>query len=163
MAEHDPITPLLPKHRLSHPSDELQLIIPVDDDWGSEEEPPNQIHNYETDPINNTHSVIENPFEFLGAGPLSVPSSTTIDPFRSHTPQIKEIYEWLKILICVPIAIVRLMLFGLSLLIGYVGTKFALHGWKDKHNPMSKWRCRLACGLLEFVLGISSSLSATIG
>ncbi|CAL5381703.1 unnamed protein product [Camellia sinensis] len=143
MAEHDPITPLLPKHRLSHPSDEPQLIIPVDDDWDSEEEPPSRIHNYETDPINNTHSAIENPFEFLGAGPLSVPSSTTIDPFRNHTPQIEGLYEWLKILICVPIAIVRLVLFGLSLLIGYVATKFALHGWKDKQNPMPKWSCRL--------------------
>ncbi|GMP43134.1 hypothetical protein CsSME_00012619 [Camellia sinensis var. sinensis] len=49
MAEHDPITPLLLKHRLSHPSsDEPQLIIPVDDNWGSEEEPPNRLHNYET-------------------------------------------------------------------------------------------------------------------
>ncbi|KAL7203576.1 hypothetical protein ACSBR2_016782 [Camellia fascicularis] len=143
MAEHDPITPLLHKHRLSHPSDEPQLIIPVDDDWDSEEEPPNRIHNYETDPINNTHSAIENPFEFLGAGPLSVPSSTTIDPFRNHTPQIEGLYEWLKILICVPIAIVRLVLFGLSLLIGYVATKFALLGWKDKQNPMPKWSCRL--------------------
>ncbi|THG04812.1 hypothetical protein TEA_021843 [Camellia sinensis var. sinensis] len=141
MAEHDPITPPLPKHRLSHLSDEPQLIIPVDDDWASEE-PANRIHNYETDPINNTHSLIENPFEFLGAGPLSVPSSTTMDPFRNHTPQIEGVYEWLKILICVPIAIVRLVLFGLSLLIGYVATKFALHGWKDKQNPMPKWRCR---------------------
>ncbi|THG04808.1 hypothetical protein TEA_021839 [Camellia sinensis var. sinensis] len=72
-----------------------------------------------------------------------MPSSTTIDPFRNHKPQIEGVYEWLKILICVPIAIVRHLLFGLSLLIGYVATKFVLHGWKDKQNPMPKWRCRL--------------------
>ncbi|XP_028078192.1 lysophospholipid acyltransferase LPEAT2-like isoform X3 [Camellia sinensis] len=144
MAEHDPITPLLLKHRLSHPSsDEPQLIIPVDDNWGSKEEPPNRLHNYETNQIGNTHSAIQHPFEFLSAGPLSMPSSTTIDPFRSHKPQIEGVYEWLKILICVPIAIVRHLLSGLSLLIGYVATKLVLHGWKDKQNPMPKWRCRL--------------------
>ncbi|KAI7988625.1 Lysophospholipid acyltransferase LPEAT2 [Camellia lanceoleosa] len=77
------------------------------DDWGSEEEPPNRTHNYETDPIYNTQSAIENPFVFLGAGRLSFAS--TIDP--------------------IPFATTR--------------TKFALHGWKDKQNPMPKWRCRL--------------------
>jgi len=29
------------------------------------------------------------------------------------------------------------------LLVRYVATKFAIHGWKDKQNPMPKWRCRL--------------------
>ncbi|KAL8233100.1 hypothetical protein R6Q57_002878 [Mikania cordata] len=45
--------------------------------------------------------------------------------------------------VCVPIALVRLVLFGLCLLMGYVATKFALYGWKDKRNPMPRWRCRV--------------------
>lgn len=34
------------------------------------------------------------------------------------------------------------MLFGASLLVGYIATKSALFGWKDRHNPMPKWRSR---------------------
>ncbi|KAF5194282.1 Lysophospholipid acyltransferase lpeat2 [Thalictrum thalictroides] len=48
-----------------------------------------------------------------------------------------------KIIICIPIAICRLVVFGLSLAVGYIVTKFALHGWKDKKNPMPRWRCRV--------------------
>ncbi|XP_058105606.1 lysophospholipid acyltransferase LPEAT2 isoform X3 [Magnolia sinica] len=84
-----------------------------------------------------------NPFEFIGARPLSFPRPHPIDPFRNHTPSINGFYEFLKIVICIPVALVRLTLFGLSLLVGFLATKLALYGWKDKHNPMPKWRCRL--------------------
>ncbi|THG15027.1 hypothetical protein TEA_013933 [Camellia sinensis var. sinensis] len=137
MAEHDLISPLLTEDRLSQPADEPQVIITVDDDRNSNQP------NIQNDQTNNTHLGIENPFEFLGARPVEVPATSTIDPFRNHTQRIEGVYEWLKILICVPIAIVRLVLFGLSLLVGFVATKFALQGWKDKQNPMPKWRCRL--------------------
>ncbi|KAL7238753.1 hypothetical protein ACSBR2_004785 [Camellia fascicularis] len=137
MAEHDLISPLLTKDRLSQPADEPQVIITVDGDRNSNQP------NIQNDQTNNTHLGIENPFEFLGARPVEVPATSTIDPFRNHTQRIEGVYEWLKILICVPIAIVRLVLFGLSLLVGFVATKFALQGWKDKQNPMPKWRCRL--------------------
>lgn len=32
---------------------------------------------------------------------------------------------------------------GLCLAIGYVATKVALYRWKDKENPMPRWRCRI--------------------
>ncbi|KAE9463088.1 hypothetical protein C3L33_05004, partial [Rhododendron williamsianum] len=139
MAEHDVITPLLSNHGLSEPSDEPQVIITVDGDRCSDQRFPDRPTN-QNDQTNNTQLGIENPFEFLGASRIHVPPTCTIDPFRNHTPRIEGVYEWLKILVCVPIAILRLLLFGLSLLVGYLATKFALHGWKDKQNPMPKWR-----------------------
>lgn len=85
-----------------------------------------------------------NPYAFIGAHDgFEVPGSTTIDPFRNHTPNIEGSYEWLKIVVCLPIAAVRLLLFGLCLTVGYVVTRLALAGWKDRQNSMPKWRCRL--------------------
>ncbi|KAI8571946.1 hypothetical protein RHMOL_Rhmol01G0160300 [Rhododendron molle] len=142
MAEHDVITPLLSNHGLSQPSDEPQVIITVDGDRCSDQRFPDRPTN-QNGQTNNTQLGIENLFEFLGASRIHVPPTCTIDPFRNHTPMIEGVYEWLKFLVCVPITILRLLLFGLSLLVGYLSTKFALHGWKDKQNPMPKWRCRL--------------------
>ncbi|KAL9245314.1 hypothetical protein vseg_018979 [Gypsophila vaccaria] len=83
--------------------------------------------------------------EFLFHGSSSSSSSwtATADPFRNHTPRIGGVYEWLKILICVPIAVIRVLFFGLSLLVGYVATKIALCGWLDRLNPMPSWRSRV--------------------
>ena len=50
--------------------------------------------------------------------------------------------RWVKMLICVPIALVRIVLFGLCIIIGYIATKCALQGWKDNQNPTPRWRCR---------------------
>ncbi|XP_074279931.1 lysophospholipid acyltransferase LPEAT2-like [Silene latifolia] len=87
----------------------------------------------------------QNPYLFLGIDEFCVkPSSlSTADPFRNHTPTIEGVYEWFKIVICLPIALIRLILFGLCLLVGYIATKLALYGWKDRHNPMPRWRSRL--------------------
>lgn len=85
----------------------------------------------------------ENPYRFIGSDGYEVPEPSTVDPFRNHTPKAEGVYEWVKIIVCVPIALVRLVLFGLCLCVGYVATKSALNGWKDKHNPMPKWRCRV--------------------
>lgn len=84
-----------------------------------------------------------NPFSFLGANGFEMPEPGTIDPFRNNTPKIEGLYEWLKIAVCLPVALLRLVLFGLCLMVGYVATLCALHGWKDKDNPMPRWRCRL--------------------
>ncbi|KAI3743943.1 hypothetical protein L1987_57015 [Smallanthus sonchifolius] len=93
--------------------------------------------------VNSQLDLDQNPYGFIGSNGFEVPGSTTVDPFRNHTPKIEGIYEWIKVLVCVPIALVRLVLFGLCLAIGYVATKSALEGWKDKQNPMPKWRCRV--------------------
>ncbi|XP_076950328.1 lysophospholipid acyltransferase LPEAT2-like [Bidens hawaiensis] len=94
-------------------------------------------------PTNTQFESDQNPYGFLGSTRFDVPGSTTVDPFRNHTPRIEGVYEWVKVVLCVPIALIRLLLFGLCLLIGYVATKTALQGWKDKQNPMPKWRCRV--------------------
>ncbi|KAG6748027.1 hypothetical protein POTOM_047922 [Populus tomentosa] len=131
MANHDLESPLLS----SQPSDPPHIILNVHDSDSSIQ----QSNNHKPNP--NTSS--RNPFEFIGSDGLSVPAPSTLDPFRNDTPNIEGLYELIKIVICLPIAIVRLVLFGVCLAAGYVATKIALLGWKDKHNPMPKWRSRL--------------------
>lgn len=87
----------------------------------------------------------ENPFEFLGATPLSLPLMSPVDPFRNHTPHIAGLYEWCKTVFCLPIAAARLVLLGIAIAVGYVTTVVALYGWKDKERPMSRWRSRVMC------------------
>lgn len=100
-----------------------------------------------SDSTANGHSVTTspppNPFDFLGASPLEIPPPSPIDPFRNHTLGIRGLYEWCKILICLPIAALRLALFGLSLAVGYAVTWVALRGWKDVSSPLTPWRRRL--------------------
>lgn len=85
-----------------------------------------------------------NLYALLGAQDLfEVPETSSIDPFRNHTGKIESLYEWVKIVVCLPIVVLRLVLFGVCLVVGYVATKCALFGWKDKHNPMPRWRCRI--------------------
>jgi len=85
----------------------------------------------------------DNPFSFMGNRPPSLGSPSSIDPFRNHTPDIVGLYEWIKIVICLPLAVVRLVLFGLVLAVGFLATKLAIQGWNDRHKPMPKWRCRI--------------------
>ncbi|KAL0907866.1 hypothetical protein M5K25_022313 [Dendrobium thyrsiflorum] len=82
-----------------------------------------------------------NPFEFIRAPAFSLPPPSPIDPFRNHTPSMG-VYEWCKVVVCLPIALARLVLFGLALALGYLATRIALYGWKDKQRPMPLWSCR---------------------
>lgn len=85
-----------------------------------------------------------NPFDFLGAAPFRyIRRPCSLDPFRNHTPTVEGVYEFSKIVLCLPLALVRLVLFGLSLVVGFLATKLALLRWKDKQSPMPRWRCRL--------------------
>ncbi|TKY63812.1 Lysophospholipid acyltransferase LPEAT2 [Spatholobus suberectus] len=85
----------------------------------------------------------DGPFRFLGCDDeLAVPPPPTVDPFRNGTAAVEGLYEWAKTAACLPVAVLRLALFGLCLVVGYVATRIALEGWKDKENPMPKWRCR---------------------
>ncbi|TYJ08719.1 hypothetical protein E1A91_A11G093000v1 [Gossypium mustelinum] len=148
MAELDMTSPLL-----SSPSSyQPQTVLTVYDD--QDYEPSNlqsslpttilhQNHNHGRTHNENGHHSSPNPYEFLRSGGFSVPASTTVDPFRNETPFISGIYEVIKIVLCLPIALARLVLFGASLVVGYMATKVALAGWRDKQNPMPKWRCRL--------------------
>uniref|UniRef100_A0A2P2L0J5 Lysophospholipid acyltransferase LPEAT2-like n=1 Tax=Rhizophora mucronata TaxID=61149 RepID=A0A2P2L0J5_RHIMU len=135
----------------SQPSDDSQIILAVHDDSGTQSfsaEPRNRhnhIDNHALPHLDNDSdsNTCRNPFEFIGSEELSVPPPCTLDPFVNSTPEVDGAYEVIKILLCLPLAAVRLVLFGLSLLIGFVATLIALKGWKDKHNPMPKWRSRL--------------------
>lgn len=135
--EADLITPLI----ATPPPDQPELILTVDDRPGFE----SFTDHCSSNGTHDDHALPEsdNPFEFLGSGGFSVPGSTTLNPFRNHTLEIDGVYEWFKILLCLPVAAIRLVLFGLCLLIGYLATKFALQGWKDKQNPMPAWRRRV--------------------
>ncbi|PON41216.1 Parvalbumin [Parasponia andersonii] len=152
MAENDLASPLLS----SPPSDHPHLIIDVqqDDRLNHHQGPSNRIdhcnhsnHNCvrhdDIDDDDDTQLGHRNPFAFLGSDWFEVPRQPTVNPFRNHTPVIDGVYEWVKILILLPIVIARLVLFGASLAVGYLATRLALEGWKDKQNPMPKWRCRI--------------------
>ncbi|KAJ9171306.1 hypothetical protein P3X46_014693 [Hevea brasiliensis] len=148
MADHDLSSPLLPPQ----PSDSPHLVLIVTDNDSGQRSSSIQSHNHHhqnnSGSFNNNHSShlnhnSRNPFEFLGSDGLSVPGVSTIDPFLNNTPDIEGAYELLKILVCLPIAVARLVLFGVCLLLGFIATKLALLGWKDKHNPMPRWRSRL--------------------
>ncbi|KAL9258727.1 Lysophospholipid acyltransferase LPEAT2-like protein [Drosera capensis] len=83
----------------------------------------------------------ENPFGFPELARLSIPESSTIDPFRNHTPVIEGVYEWVKIVVCLPLVLLRLVLFGVSLFVGYLAAVVAINGWKETERPMDRWRC----------------------
>ncbi|KAF3442257.1 hypothetical protein FNV43_RR16173 [Rhamnella rubrinervis] len=145
MADHDLSKPLLsPPSSNNH-----HLILTVRDD----DPPPNQRssstqnhhgnHNHAGNGKDAHCDSCRNPFAFLGSDWSKVPGMATIDPFRNHTVKIVGVYEWLKIVICLPLALLRLVLFGFCLSVGYIATRLALQGWKDRENPMPKWRCRI--------------------
>ncbi|XVE73963.1 hypothetical protein DITRI_Ditri11bG0160500 [Diplodiscus trichospermus] len=153
MAEHDLTSPFLSPRSTDQP----QIVLTVHDDEDSElsDQPPSNQQSYHQTPVphqNHNHSRINNengqvccpnPYEFLGSSEFSAPAPTTVDPFRNGTPFISGVYEVIKIAVCLPIALARLVLFGASLAIGYVATRIALEGWKDKQNSMPKWRSRI--------------------
>ncbi|GMH00564.1 hypothetical protein Nepgr_002403 [Nepenthes gracilis] len=141
MANDNLITPLLLRENNSQPSNhQPHVSLTVDIYAGLQSS--DQQHQNEV-PDENNQSIPQNPFEFLGVNEFRVPATSTIDPFKNHTLKIEGVYEWVKIIVCLPIALIRLVLFGLALLIGYVATKLALQGWKDVQNPMPRWRCRI--------------------
>ncbi|XP_013725857.1 lysophospholipid acyltransferase LPEAT2 isoform X3 [Brassica napus] len=122
-------------------SDQPEVFISIDDDDGDDSVLDNQDHRprgFEFDHLNPV-----NPFGFLTDAEPPVQSPTAADPFRNDTPGVCGLYEAVKIVICLPIALVRLVLFGVSLAVGYLATKLALAGWSDRHNPMPRWRCRI--------------------
>ncbi|KAI9110158.1 hypothetical protein K1719_019199 [Acacia pycnantha] len=145
MADHGITSPLLS----SQPSDQLVLTVRDDDSERSSTQSisgsDNSNFQHHPDHRSNGEALVGscNPFRYLGCEDLYVSQLTTVDPYRNNTPNIEGLYEWLKIILCLPIALVRLVLFGLALSVGYIVTKLALHGWKDKQNPMPRWRCRL--------------------
>lgn len=135
MENKDLCTPFLPSQshskQVNNVTDEPQFIITVHDPRA--QKAPSGLNFKNPD----------DPFEFLGSKGYEMLDSTTVDPFRNGTYKIEGVYEWLKIGICLPIALVRMVLFGVCLSVGYVATKIALLGWKDKENPLPKWRCRI--------------------
>ncbi|XP_015061312.1 lysophospholipid acyltransferase LPEAT2 [Solanum pennellii] len=147
MSDQSIFAPLLPSDHLPPKSDrddqehapEPHVILTVEHD-GVRHQLSNGDHM-------GTHisEVDDNPYAFLGANRFDMPGSTTVDPFRNNTPTVEGVYEWLKIVVCLPITLVRLVLFGLALMVGYLATRTALLGWKDRSSPMPKWRTRLMC------------------
>lgn len=142
MAHPDLTSPLLPVST-SRPQHSVLTIDQTPQTPNKSKTQP-QNHNHHTHNNNGqAAAATHNPYEFLGSRPFSAPSPTTVDPFKNETERIDGFYEVLKIIICLPIAAVRLLIFGAALCVGYVSTRLALEGWKDKQNPMPLWRCRL--------------------
>ncbi|CAN0921365.1 Lysophospholipid acyltransferase LPEAT2, partial [Linum grandiflorum] len=149
MSAHDLSSPLLAS---STPPPHITLSVDADGNSSSRRTTTNHDHAAGQATSNNHNNHIRhsssanfrNPFGFLCSdSSLSVPQPSTVDPFRNATPRVDGLYEVLKILILLPVVILRLLLFGLCLALGYVATKLAILGWRDKHNPMPRWRSRL--------------------
>ncbi|KAH9732242.1 Lysophospholipid acyltransferase LPEAT2 [Citrus sinensis] len=136
--DHDLSSPLLQSPR----SDHSPVIISIEADGNDTVSDPatqDQLNNHDTRYHNNPG----NPYWFIGSDGLSVPGPNTANPFLNDTPHVVGVYEFVKIVVCFPIVLIRLVLFGFCLLVGYLATKLALEGWKDKQNPMPVWRSRL--------------------
>ncbi|XP_066378532.1 lysophospholipid acyltransferase LPEAT2-like [Miscanthus floridulus] len=92
------------------------------------------------------------PFAFLSEDrPPRDRGPSPADPFRNGTPAWGGgAYASARTLLLLPVAAVRLALFGLAIAIGYAATWVALRGWADTHGrlregggPMPAWRRRL--------------------
>ncbi|KAL6603299.1 hypothetical protein ACP70R_043660 [Stipagrostis hirtigluma subsp. patula] len=92
------------------------------------------------------------PFAFLSEDrPPRGRGASPADPFRNGTPAWGGgLYGWLRTLLCAPVAVVRLALFGLAIAVGYAATWVALRGWaetagrpREGGGPMPAWRRRL--------------------
>ncbi|KAI4339050.1 hypothetical protein MLD38_024034 [Melastoma candidum] len=109
----------------------------------------------------SSSSPTPSPFAFLRPSrPLSVPDPSPVDPFRNHSASLlSSPYESLRTLLSLPIALLRLLLFVSSLLLGFAATKLALGGWKDRDSPLPSWRrgimwvTRLCARLILFSFG----------
>ncbi|XP_023640104.1 lysophospholipid acyltransferase LPEAT2 isoform X2 [Capsella rubella] len=141
MADPDLSSPLI-QHQLS---DQPEVVISIggddDNDSSSGLDLPSVVDPRVSRGFEFDHRT--SPYGFLSESEPPVLGPTTVDPFRNNTPGVFGLYEAIKIVICLPIALVRLVLFGASLAVGYLATKLALAGWKDKENPMPLWRCRI--------------------
>eukprot|EP00250_Pteridium_aquilinum_P033674 c6060_g1_i1 orf=593-2368(-) len=80
-------------------------------------------------------------YSFLGDQP-SLGPMPTIDPFRNHSEEIGSLYEWIKVVLCSPLAIIRLLLIMFVTVGGVLIAKLLLLGWKEKEKnvPMPRWR-----------------------
>jgi lysophosphatidylcholine acyltransferase/lyso-PAF acetyltransferase len=92
------------------------------------------------------------PFAFLSEDrPPRDRGASPADPFRNATPAWGGgVYAWARTLLLLPVAALRLAMFGLAIAIGYAATWVALRGWADVQDrpregagPMPAWRRRL--------------------
>ncbi|KAG2608474.1 hypothetical protein PVAP13_4NG331200 [Panicum virgatum] len=92
------------------------------------------------------------PFAFLSEDrPPRDRGVSPADPFRNATPAWGGgVYAWARTLLLLPVAALRLAMFGLAIAIGYAATWVALRGWADVQErpregagPMPAWRRRL--------------------
>ena len=123
MADPNLSSPLLP----SQPTDPPHLILTIHDslshnnnNGNNKESSINHIHQNSHHNNNNGkgNSIIvssrENQYEFLGSKGLEECGSSIVDPFLNKTGRIEGLYEWLKLVVCLPFATIRLILFGFA-------------------------------------------------
>lgn len=67
----------------------------------------------------------------------------SIDPFLNRTPSISGLYAIVKCVLLLPVLVLRLLLVGVILVVGFVATKLALAGWDNGQEVLPRWRRRL--------------------
>lgn len=137
----------------NHGPSPTSLSTPLLSDSVAPTRPVNGHTNHGND--HNAPSTCEaagDPFAFLSEDRPPLDRGTSpADPFRNATPAWGGgLYEWVRTLLCTPVAVVRLVLFGLAIAVGYAATWVALRGWADVQGrpregagPMPPWRRRL--------------------
>ena len=73
----------------------------------------------------------------------SLGKQSVIDPFINKTPTITGLYASLKSLLLLPLLVLRLLVVGAIMVLGFVATKAALAGWEVGQEVLPKWRRNL--------------------
>ena len=87
------------------------------------------------------------PFAFLSEDrPPRDRGVSPADPFRNATPAWGGgVYAWARTLLLLPVAALRLAMFGLAIVIGYAATWVALRGWADVQERSEERRVGKEC------------------
>lgn len=79
----------------------------------------------------------------LFANVPSFGNPTSIDPFVNKTPRVSGAYENAKTVLLLPLLILRLLVVGAILVVGFFATKIALAGWEKGQVVLPRWRRQL--------------------
>ncbi|EFJ23899.1 hypothetical protein SELMODRAFT_150199 [Selaginella moellendorffii] len=91
-------------------------------------------------------------WEFKDLPPL--PASSPVDPFRNSSYKFGGAWEVFKAVLCSPLLVVRVILIGVFLFLGFLCTKLALWRWESDHKAMPRWRRDIMWGTRVCARGI---------
>lgn len=99
-------------------------------------------------PVDGDVARMQRALALVEADVPSLGKASAIDPFVNETPRVHGAYESVKTALLLPVLVLRLLLVGLILAVGYLATKVALAGWESEsesagHVVLPRWRRKL--------------------